>query len=353
MIDFLPYIMHGILLMFFTDRALMFFLDKHESFASVRVKRAAGQMFIVLALQSLLWFTGFGIGSTGISAFVNLLLVPFVIILLMEMSLYKKVGYRFSALNIIPFFAAFAVYLLLLKWNYDSFAQVFFYTFLAIVLLYSLRFVLILVKQIENYHRDLYDFYSTSEPFSLKWIYPLLAYVLLIYVLFISLRLIWDNYWTQNLYYLLELGFWGLFSHRILYLKAPSKMEDSNILLDEPEELQVNFKQLDKDEFLSLLDTVCNKNKLFLREELTRDDVVREMGTNRTYFSRKLREYTGMNFNTYINDLRLQEAARLLKESDAKIDAVFVQCGFNNKSTFYRTFQEKYNCTPTKFRQGV
>lgn len=348
MIEYIPYIMHGIMLMLFFDRALMFFLEKSNSYASIRVKRVSGIMYAGLGIQSLLWLLRIGVGQPELSTMINLLIVPPVIFVLMELSYYKKVTLTYAARHVSAFIIPFILYILFSNWGYQPVAKAFYYIFMVIVGVYSIYYIVSLVAQIEKYNRNVVDFYSASENYSIDWLYRLMGLVLLIYVLFIVFRLIWNNYWTQNLYYLLEMGFWAIFAHKILYMKNAQKMQDSN---QDPDEPLPSGKQPGKDEFLKQLDEICRGKQLYLKEDLNRDDVVREMGTNRTYFSRKLKEFTGQNFNTYINDLRLQEAARLLKESDAKIDSIFAQCGFSNKSTFYRTFQEKYNCTPTKFRQ--
>lgn len=340
--------MHGIMFMFFLDRALMFFLDQGEQFASEGVKNTTGSMFLVMSMQSLLWLLGIFRTDVPASTMINMTVLPFVFFVLMELSYYKKVTLYVAFLHIFPFVASLLLHTFFVKMGYDKAAQIFWYIYLSGVGVYTVLGVITMVRQIDNYQIRIYDYYSTSERYSIKWLYNLVVMLVALYALFVVLRMLFDTPWTKNLFSLLQLFFWGVFSHRIFYMKSAMKMVES---IEEPDETPQIFSQLDKEEFMKQLHEICVTRELFRRDTLTRDDVVKEMGTNRTYFSRKLKEFTGENFNTYINNIRLEEAARLLRESDAKIDAIFMQCGFNNKSTFYRTFQEKFNCTPTKFRQ--
>jgi AraC-like DNA-binding protein len=55
-----------------------------------------------------------------------------------------------------------------------------------------------------------------------------------------------------------------------------------------------------------------------------------------------------MEFITY---LRLDEAKRLLDNSDLTIENIAYECGFNTYSTFYRQFCERYRISPTAYRK--
>ncbi|MCL2511178.1 MAG: helix-turn-helix transcriptional regulator, partial [Bacteroidales bacterium] len=53
----------------------------------------------------------------------------------------------------------------------------------------------------------------------------------------------------------------------------------------------------------------------------------------------------------YINDLRLDEAKRLLDNSDLTIESIALDCGFNTSRTFYNQFRERYRMTPAAYRK--
>ena len=70
------------------------------------------------------------------------------------------------------------------------------------------------------------------------------------------------------------------------------------------------------------------------------------------HFSRMFKKHTGKRINDYINELRIENTARMLLESEIKIiDAAF-DSGFNNLSSFYKEFLKIKGVTPSRFRKG-
>lgn len=94
------------------------------------------------------------------------------------------------------------------------------------------------------------------------------------------------------------------------------------------------------------------KTECFRNPNLTRESLALELGTNRQYLTQAIQENKEMTFTEYINGFRLEYARRLLsQEMDFSIDKIYTQAGFNNKSTFYRLFKQKYDLTPKEMRE--
>ena len=70
------------------------------------------------------------------------------------------------------------------------------------------------------------------------------------------------------------------------------------------------------------------------------------------YFSRYFKKHFQMTFTGYLNSLRLENAAKLLTDSDLAITEIAMQSGFNNVSYFIRTFREAFGCSPLHYRKG-
>lgn len=68
------------------------------------------------------------------------------------------------------------------------------------------------------------------------------------------------------------------------------------------------------------------------------------------HFSRFFKNVTGMNYNTYINELRIARAERMIVETDAKLIDIALECGFGNVRTFNRVFRQLRDCTPSELR---
>ena len=63
------------------------------------------------------------------------------------------------------------------------------------------------------------------------------------------------------------------------------------------------------------------------------------------------KKVTGKNIITVLNEIRLKQALALLTQSDLKISAIALECGFNDLSYFYRAFKKKYSFNPGEYRR--
>ena len=89
----------------------------------------------------------------------------------------------------------------------------------------------------------------------------------------------------------------------------------------------------------------------YTNTELDLECVVTATGTNRNKVNEVLKTELGMTFTSYLNKLRLTEAARLLAENGAAAVAeVAYSVGYSNVSYFNKLFKEEYGCTPKSFR---
>jgi AraC-like DNA-binding protein len=67
-------------------------------------------------------------------------------------------------------------------------------------------------------------------------------------------------------------------------------------------------------------------------------------------FSSIVRKITGMSFVEYIQGIRVQKATELLKSTNMPITAIAFEVGFEDLSTFYRSFHKLHKASPAKFR---
>lgn len=87
----------------------------------------------------------------------------------------------------------------------------------------------------------------------------------------------------------------------------------------------------------------CNLNAVAVAEEFN---------MNPSYFSRSFKKAMGTRFSDYLSRLRIQEACRLLRESDKTITDIAEQVGYNSALTLTRTFKKIEGTTPGQYRQS-
>jgi AraC-like DNA-binding protein len=77
-----------------------------------------------------------------------------------------------------------------------------------------------------------------------------------------------------------------------------------------------------------------------------------EFQISESYFSHMFKEKTGVNFSTYLENIRLHEAARLIKETEIGLNELYITVGYNNANTFRRAFKKVYGVTPSAMREN-
>ena len=78
------------------------------------------------------------------------------------------------------------------------------------------------------------------------------------------------------------------------------------------------------------------------------DKLCREMAMSRTLFYGRLKKLTGQSPQDFMRLIRLEQAAKLLKEGDSVLD-VSVKTGFVNVKYFSTVFKKHYGVSPSKY----
>jgi two-component system response regulator YesN len=91
--------------------------------------------------------------------------------------------------------------------------------------------------------------------------------------------------------------------------------------------------------------------KEHFREELTLDDVAQAVHFSPYYVSRLFKEELGMNFIEYLTRIRIDEAKRMLLETNQTVSEIAVYVGYQDPSYFTKVFKKMEGRTPTQFRR--
>ena len=71
------------------------------------------------------------------------------------------------------------------------------------------------------------------------------------------------------------------------------------------------------------------------------------------YLSRVFKNKMGIGFTKYLNNLRVQQACRLMEEGNASITKVAVQCGFADPMYFSKVFKYYTGFSPQVFLKRI
>lgn len=86
--------------------------------------------------------------------------------------------------------------------------------------------------------------------------------------------------------------------------------------------------------------------------KLTLTVLAQKCNVSERWLSKCFRKEVGVSIPDYINNIKLQRSAQLLKYSNATIEEISDFFCFSNQSYFTKLFKEKYNCTPLAYRNS-
>lgn len=85
----------------------------------------------------------------------------------------------------------------------------------------------------------------------------------------------------------------------------------------------------------------------------TIDDAAAGLGLSRRHFTQLFREVTGTSWLNALQRHRLEHARRLLRETDRSVTSICYECGFEDLTTFYRTFKAVEKTSPVAWRSAA
>ena len=88
----------------------------------------------------------------------------------------------------------------------------------------------------------------------------------------------------------------------------------------------------------------------YMDSKLSVDMLCSYLGVGTTYFSTVFKKETGLNFIAYLTKVRLDEAVRLLTETDEKSYVIAGMVGYDEPTYFSYVFKKAYGVSPAKYR---
>ncbi len=100
-----------------------------------------------------------------------------------------------------------------------------------------------------------------------------------------------------------------------------------------------------------LVDRALNYIDQYYNYDIKASEVADYINISPNYFSGVFKQHTGLTFNDYLNQLRIEKAQMLLEETQDKINTIAEQVGYQNYKYFVQIFKQRTNMTPTEYRK--
>ncbi len=110
----------------------------------------------------------------------------------------------------------------------------------------------------------------------------------------------------------------------------------------------VGYNEKESNRLCAVLDWITANFERNIR--LSEAAAVAEMQENA--FSRFFSTRTRKTFSDFVQEMRLQKAARLLTETESSVTEVCYECGYNNVSNFNRQFLNRYQVCPRQYKKA-
>lgn len=87
--------------------------------------------------------------------------------------------------------------------------------------------------------------------------------------------------------------------------------------------------------------------------ELSLEDVAQQVYLSPCYFSRLFKQVKGWSFSEYLTQVRMEEARRLLINTDCQISEIASRIGYRDARYFSQVFKRNEGCTPISYRRDA
>jgi len=132
---------------------------------------------------------------------------------------------------------------------------------------------------------------------------------------------------------------------RVLALEIRTRVKDDQPLMAYKKLFIEPQKDKEKDALLRYMATE------YTNHDLSLEAAISSLNINRNKINDILKEELGLTFTTYLNKLRLTEAARLLTENtNVNVSEIAYAVGYNNVPYFNKLFKQEYGCAPKTFK---
>lgn len=220
--------------------------------------------------------------------------------------------------------------------------------------------------QVRAHRRKIRDFFSYSDEIDLRWIQYLSIGMLAIWLVvwFVDLSHKSGNFQLQGarlIYvavtaFIFAIGYFGFKQGRIFSFEKEREAtteQDSEPSIKKYQ--KSGLKRAVQEELLHKLLHHMEHHQPYLNPQLTLAELALQMEISPHHLSQLINEGQQQNFFEFVNQYRVQAFQKTIEDpSSDKLTllAIGLDCGFNSKSSFNRTFKQLTGQTPSQYAKS-
>lgn len=129
--------------------------------------------------------------------------------------------------------------------------------------------------------------------------------------------------------------------------KSEKEVVEKEVLINGKRNSKVYLTPQKIDEINQLLQTP----EFIYDQKIKLEQFAQRVAVNSTYLNRYFNQEYGCSFLQYLTSLRIEKAEMLLRDSNAEIEDICYNTGFNSPSAFHKAFKNRYGCSPSEWRR--
>ena len=120
---------------------------------------------------------------------------------------------------------------------------------------------------------------------------------------------------------------------------------------DETTDLEAPMTDVADEELLQRVCQLMEEQHLYLNSGLKLSDVATATGCNRNVLSACINNLRHCSFSQFVNTYRVEHAKQLLLSNpNIRASEVWMESGFGNETSFFRTFKAIVGMTPSEWK---
>jgi len=243
-------------------------------------------------------------------------------------------------------------------------------------LLFSLVIIFLVFKNIIDYEKKVANDSFNEIPITVTWLKRILIFGFFLCILWLLSLTVFESYFPSGYYqyYPLWIGisvliYWiaytsifqnsiyeerGEIRNRIIRSNVTQEQENSKSQ-NKSSEIEKSSDNINPNKFTEI-NTLILERRLYLNPKLSLKLISKQTNLSEGYLSQIINSNTDNNFNEYINNMRVENAKKLLLDDDYfkyTITAIGLESGFNTKTSFYNAFKKITGHTPNNYKKLV
>ncbi|MFZ5968489.1 MAG: response regulator [Bacillota bacterium] len=136
-------------------------------------------------------------------------------------------------------------------------------------------------------------------------------------------------------------------------LKIHDVVELRSSYLNYLKTFMTNIEEFRQQELSGLISQAIKYIHEKYHENISLDDVAKEMNMSYHYFSKFFKESVGKNFVDYLTDLRIEKSKEMLKDPAISVKEICYEIGYSDPNYFSKIFKKVTGMTPTEYRTNL